>query len=95
VSTWTWSYLIWGARWLLVGFLLFELAARDVLGWAPWMSLTATGRHAISTYPIVGPLLFATIVFLAVHFIYTRPLWQSIAYGLVVALVAHWLDHRL
>lgn len=95
MSTWTWSYLIWGARWLLVGFLAFELVAKDITGIAPWMSLTATGRHAISTYPAVGPLLFATIVFLAVHFIYARGVVQSALFGLAVALLAHWLDRRL
>lgn len=95
MNTWTASYLIWGLRWLLVGFLAFEVAAKDVTGLAPWMSLTATGRHAIRTYPAVGPLVFATVVFLTVHFLYDRKVWQSIAYGLVVAFVAHWLDHRL
>lgn len=95
MSQWTWSYLIWGLRWLLVGFLGFELAAKDVFGIAPWMSLTATGRHAVQTYPVVGPLIFATVVFLTVHFLYDREVWKSIAYGLVVAFVAHWLDGRL
>lgn len=95
MSTWTWSYLIWWVRWLLLGFLGFELAAKDVLGWAPWMSLTATTRHAISTYPVLGPLIFATVVFLTVHMLYGRNVWKSVAYGLVVALVAHWLDGRL
>ena len=95
MSTWTWSYLIWGLRWLLIGFLAFELAAKDVLGFAPWMSLTATGRHAAQTYPVVGPLIFATVVFLTVHFLYDRDVWKSIVFGLVVAAVAHWLDGRL
>lgn len=97
MSQWTWSYLIWGVRWLLLGFLLFELLAKDITGVAPWMSLTATGRHAVKTYPqfYVGPLIFATVVFLTVHFLYDRPVWKSMAFGLVVALVAHWLDGRL
>lgn len=95
MSKWTWSYLIWGLRWLLIGFLLFELLAKDILGVAPWMSLTATGRHAVKTYPLVGPLIFATVVFVTVHFLYERPIWRSVAYGLVVAFVAHWLDGRL
>ena len=95
MNEWVWGYLIWGFRWLFIGFLGFELAAKDVTGLAPWPSLTATGRHAIGTYPIVGPLLFATIVFLTVHFIYDKPVWKSIAYGLVVAGVAHWLDARV
>lgn len=95
MTTWVWSYLIWGLRWLFFGFLGFELVAKDVTGLAPWMSLTATGRHAIQTYPAVGPLLFATFVFLCVHFLYFRPVWHAITYGIVVALVAHWLDHRL
>jgi hypothetical protein len=95
MTTWTWSYLIWGLRWLLIGFLGFELVAQDVTGLAPWMSLTATGRHAVRTYPIVGPLIFATVVFLTVHFLYDRPVWKSLAYGLIVAFVAHWMDGRL
>ena len=95
MTTWTWSYLIWGLRWLLIGFLGFELVAQDVTGLAPWMSLTATGRHAVKTYPIVGPMIFATVVFLTVHFLYDRPVWKSLAYGLIVAFVAHWMDGRL
>lgn len=95
MTRWEWSYLIWGFRWLLLGFLGFELAAQDVTGLAPWMSLTATGRHAVKTYPAVGPLIFATVVFLTVHFLYDKPVWKSIAYGLVVAFVAHWIDARL
>jgi hypothetical protein len=95
LSTWVWSYLIWGLRWLLFGFLGFELASKDVTGLAPWMSLTATGRHAIATYPTVGPLLFATIVFLTVHFLYDKEVWKSMAFGIIVALVAHWVDKRL
>jgi hypothetical protein len=95
MTTWTWSYLIWGLRWLLIGFLGFELVAQDVTGLAPWMSLTATGRHAVRTYPIVGPRGCATVGGLTVHVLYDRPVWKSLAYGLIVAFVAHWMDGRL
>ena len=95
MNVWTWSYLIWGLRWLLLGFLVFELAAKDVTGIAPWMSLSKTWEHAIDGYPLIGPLTFATFVFLCVHWIYRHPIWQSVLYGLIVAGVAHWLDHRL
>lgn len=100
MSQWTWGNLIWGVRWLLIGFLLFEIAAKDVTGLAPWPSLSKTWEHAIDAYKIgdvdvIGPLTFATFVFLCVHWIYRHPVWQSIAYGIVVAGVAHWLDHRL
>lgn len=95
MSEWTWSYLIWGLRWILVGFLGFELASKDVFGWAPWMSLSATWDHAIRNYPIISPLTFGLFIFLGVHWLYNRPWWQGILYGLVVAGVAHWMDHRL
>ena len=95
MTVWTWSYLIWGFRWLFLGFLGFEIASKDVTGLAPWMSLTATGRHAIATYPPVGPLLFATIIFLTVHFLYNRKVVESILFGLAVAALAYWLDKRL
>ena len=95
MNTWIWSYLIWGLRWLLIDFLVFEMLSRDVLGIAPWYSLTGTTRHAISTYPPVGPLLFALLIALGVHFIYRRPLWHSVVFGIGIALVAHWLDKRL
>jgi hypothetical protein len=95
MTEWTWGYLIWGLRWLLIGFLGFELAAKDVFGLAPWPSLSATWEHSIRTYPILGPLTFGCFIFLGVHWIYGRKWWQSVLYGLVVAGVAHWLDHRL
>lgn len=95
MNKWTISYLIWGLRWLLIGFLGFELAAKDIFGLAPWMSLTATGRHAVQAHPFVGPLIFATVVFLTVHFLYDRDVWKSILFGLAVACVAHWIDGRL
>lgn len=97
MSKWVWGYWIWGFRWLLLSFLGFELAASDVTGVAPWPSLSATWEHAIKTYPAyyIGPLTFGTFVFLCVHWIYNRPVWWGIAYGIVVAGVAHFMDARL
>lgn len=93
MTRWVWGYAYWGAVWLLVGFLAAELAG--YFGLAPWPTLSETVWHSIRTYPPVGPLVFATVVFLTVHFIYQRPVWHAVAYGAVVAAVAHWLDHRL
>lgn len=97
MNEWTWGYLIWGLRWLLIGFLMFELAAKDVFGLAPWPSLSATWEHAIKTYPryYVGPATFGTFIFLCVHWIYGHKWWQSILFGLVIASLAHWVDGRL
>lgn len=92
MTRWTYGYLYWGAAWLLIGFLAAELAGYYRL--APWPTFSETVWHAIR-YPGVGPLVFATLIFLGVHFLYHRPVWHSIAFGLVVALVAHWLDKRL
>jgi hypothetical protein len=92
MSRWVWGYAYWGAGWLLFGFLAAELAG--YFGLAPWPTFSETVWHA-TRYPAVGPLVFATLVFLSVHFLYHRHIWQSVGYGLIVALVAHWLDHRL
>lgn len=92
MTKWAWGYGYWGGVWLLAGFLAAELAG--FTGLAPWPTLSETVWHA-TRYPLVGPLLFATLIFLGVHFLYHRPLWQSILYGLTVAGVAHLLDARL
>lgn len=92
MSRWVWGYCYWGVGWLLLGFLAAELAG--FLGVAPWPTFSETVWHAIR-YPGVGPAVFATLVFLGVHFLYHRPVWHSVLFGLVVAGVAHWLDKRL
>jgi hypothetical protein len=92
VTRWEWGFAYWGGVWILLGFLVAELAG--YFGVAPWPTFSETVWHSIR-YPLVGPAVFATLVFLAVHFIYHRPVWHSLAFGLVVAFVAHWLDHRL
>lgn len=96
MSQWTWGYWIWGFRWLLIGFLAFELTAKDVTGVAPWPSLSATVWHADKTYaPYVASALFALLLGLMAHFFYHRPLWQAIAFGLAISVSAHLLDSRL
>lgn len=92
MTRWVWGYLYWGIGWLLVGFLSAELAG--YFGLAPWPTFSETVWHSIR-YPLVGPAVFATLVFLGVHFLYHRPVWHAVAYGIAVAAVAHWLDHRL
>lgn len=92
MTRWTWGYTYWGIAWLLLGFLTAELAGYYHL--APWPTFSETVWHAIH-YPPVGPAIFATLIFLTVHFLYHRPIWHSLAYGTVVALIAHLLDHRL
>lgn len=92
MTKWTAGYLYWGAGWLLVGFLAAELAG--FFGWAPWPTLSETVWHSIR-YPFVGPAVFATLIFLSVHFLYHRTLTHSILFGLAVAALAHWLDKRL
>ena len=92
MTRWAWSDVYWGAGWLLIGFLIPELLG--FFGVAPWATLSETVWHN-TRYPLVGPMLFATLVFLCVHFLYHRPIWHAVVYGLVVAGVAHILDHRL
>jgi hypothetical protein len=91
-AKWTAGYLYWGVGWLLLGFLAAELAA--FYGFAPWPTLSQTVWHS-TRYDYVGPLLFALLITLCVHFLYHRPLWHSVLFGLAIAAVAHWLDKRL
>lgn len=92
MSKWTWSYAYWGIGWLFVGFLVPELAG--YFRWAPWTTFSETVWHA-TRYPFVGPAVFATLVFLCVHFLYHRPLWHSVLFGLAIAAAAHWLNKSL
>lgn len=97
MTVWKWGYLVWGLGWLLLGFFVMELLAKDVSGVAPWPSLSATWEHAIKTYrrEEIGPLTFALFVFLTVHWVYGHPWWKSLIYGVLVAFVAHWVDPNL
>jgi len=92
MSKWVYGYLYWGVAWLLLGFLAAELAG--FYGVAPWPTFSETVWHAIH-YPLVGPAVFGCLIFLGVHFLYHRPVWHSILFGVVVAAVAHWADARL
>lgn len=97
MTRWIYGYLWWGLFWLGLCFLVPELLAKDVFGVAPWPSLSATWEHAIKTYPryYIGPLTFGCFVFLCVHWIYDRPWWWGILYGLLIAGVFHLMDARL
>lgn len=97
MTKWVWGYLWWGALWLGLVFFVAELCASDILGLAPWPSLSATWEHAIRTYQryYIGPLTFGTFVFLCVHWIYGHNVWKSMLFGLVIASLAHWVDARL
>jgi len=89
---WVWSYCYWGIGWILLGFLAAELLG--YFGVAPWTTLSETVWHS-TRYPLVGPAVFACLIFLGVHFLYHRPAWHAVAFGIVVAAVAHWMDSRL
>lgn len=91
--TWVWGYLWWGLAWLGCGFLAAELLA--FYGVAPWPTLSETVWHAVRTYPWLAQPIFATMVFLTAHFLYHRPIWQSAAFGLLIAYGAHLVDHTL
>jgi hypothetical protein len=93
MSKWVWGYSIWGGKWLLVDFLVYELLG--FFGVAPWPTLSETIWHVTRTYPWTVEPIFATIVFLTVHFLYHRPILISIAFGLIVAYGAHTLDRAL
>lgn len=84
-----WGYAYWGAGWLLLGFLVAEL-----LGFfrvAPWPTFSET-VWAAERHEFVGPLVFAGLIGLIAHFLFHRPLWASLLFGLLVAFAAHIAD---
>lgn len=92
MTKWEWGFWYWGGVWLLLGFLVAELAG--FYGIAPWPTLSETVWHS-TRYELVGPALFALLLTLCVHLLYHRPLWHSVAFGIAIAVVAHWMDKRL
>lgn len=93
VTRYVWGYLYWFGFWLGVAFLAAELAGFWRV--APWPTLSETVWHSEQASAVVAILIFATLVFLGAHFLYHRPLWQSVTFGLVVAVGAHLLDKHL
>lgn len=89
MTRWTWGYLMWGAGWI-GAFLLLELTGY----WhkAPWPTLSETVWHS-EHYQFAGPVVFATLVALIAHFLYHRPLWHSVMFGVLVAIGAHIANH--
>lgn len=87
----TWGFLYWGGVWLLVGFLAAELTGFFRV--APWPTLSET-VWASERYPLVASGVFALLLGLMAHFLYRRPLWQSLLFGVLVAAAAHIVDAR-
>lgn len=87
MSRYGYGYLYWGVGWLLIGFLAAELAG--YFNVAPWPTLSATVWRSEAVSPVVAVLIFALLVTLTCHFLYHRPLWASVLFGLVVSVGAH------
>lgn len=91
MTRWDWGYAYW-ALWIFGMFLIPEL-----LGFfhvAPWPTLSETSWHAEAHWPILRTVLLGFLLGLAVHIVYRVPLWEALAGGLVVAVVAHHLHER-
>lgn len=93
MTKWTWSYAYWGGAWLLLGFLVAELAGYYRI--APWVTLSETVWHSDQTYPWLPTLLFALLLGLMAHFFYHRGLTASLVFALVISIAAHYLDKSL
>lgn len=85
-----WGFVYWGGFWILIAFLAAELLG--YYGIAPWPTLSRTVWNSEEVSPWVGVTVFATLVFLGAHFLYHRPIWASILFGLAVAVSAHLID---
>lgn len=90
MSRFAWSAVYWYGAWLGVGFLAAELLG--YVGVAPWGTLSETVWRSENISPVVAVLIFSTLLFLGAHFLYHRPIWASIAFGLIVAVTAHLID---
>lgn len=87
MSRFGWGIAYWWGAWLAVGFLAAELLA--YFNVAPWPTLSETVWRSETVSPIVAVLIFATLITLGAHFLYHRPLWASVLFGLTVSVAAH------
>lgn len=81
------SYIVWGA-WLAAFLVLELLGFWRVFAWVTFSeTVWVFERHWL-----VAPVVFASLVALIAHFLYHRPLWHSVMFGLLVAIGAHVAD---
>lgn len=90
MSRFDWGIVYWFGFWLGTAFLAAELLG--FYGIAPWPTLSETVWRSERASSLVAVVIFATLVFLAAHFLYHRPIWASILFGLAIAVSAHLLD---
>lgn len=83
------SYSVW-AGWLVLFLALELLGLFRVFGWVTFSETVWVAER----YPLVAPLVFATLLALIAHFLYHRPLWASVLFAVLVAAAAHLCDHR-
>ena len=88
------SRVVW---YLVVVALIFgplELAARDLLGIAPWWTFSKTIQNDIHTYPW-SALIVATVgVGVTVHWLFDQRFVPSLVCAFSWALSAHLLNNR-
>lgn len=70
----TWSYVIWAGVWA-VAFLVFEFTARDLLGWAPWFTLSQTVKTLIRDHPWLALILICGVPALFLHLLFPDNKW--------------------
>lgn len=90
MSKHAWDVTYWMICWIGLGFFVAE-----ILGWAgiaPWGTLTSTIRWEDAVVPLFGVFIMGVCIFLPTHLLFGRPVWQSLAFGLAVSVLAHLLD---
>lgn len=94
MNPWTISRLVWYLGVITLVFLPIELLSRDVLGIAPWYSLSGTVEHDAADYTWFMLLLASVAVGVTVHWLFGQRLFPSLAVAFSWALSAHLLNNK-
>ena len=85
-----WNWIIW-TTWICF-FLVFELTA--VFSVTPWTTLSEFSWRLEDEHWLIHALFFGFLIGLVIHIVFRGPMWRTQLTGLVIALLAHFINAR-
>lgn len=89
-----WGRLIWYVGFVAIVFGGLELAARGLVGVAPWPTFSGTVEHDVKEYPWFALIAATVCVGVTVHWLFAQKFVPSLACALAWALSAHLLNNK-
>lgn len=89
-----WGRLVWYVFFVAVIFGGLELAARGILGVAPWPTFSGTVEHDVQQHSWFALVAATVTVGVTVHWLFGQRFFPSLVCAFSWALSAHLLDNR-